>query len=237
MTDKIRTVRLYGKLGTKFGRTYKLAVGSASEAVRALSAMIPGFESHITNSQDRGVGYAVFIGKQNVSMEQLGDPVGNDDIRIAPVMTGSKKGGIFQIVLGVALIATAFMTGGASLTFMGMFTAGGMTGTLAMAGLSMVLGGVAQLLTPTPKGLSAKDGPENTPSNSFNGPVNTQAQGACVPVLYGRLIVGSAVISAGIRIEDAYVPTNGGSGWGGDGGDGGGGSAYWRRNWAEESMP
>ena len=44
--------------------------------------------------------------------------------------------------------------------------------------------------------------PENKPSYSFNGAVNTTAQGHPVPVGYGRLVVGSAVISAGIDVDE-----------------------------------
>ncbi|HCW20974.1 MAG TPA: phage tail protein, partial [Achromobacter sp.] len=52
------------------------------------------------------------------------------------------------------------------------------------------------------RGLSTRDSPDNGASYNFNGPVNTSAQGIPVPVLYGRMIVGSAVISAGIYAED-----------------------------------
>ena len=69
-------------------------------------------------------------------------------------------------------------------------------------GVSMALGGVSQMLSPQQRGLSANDGPDNGASYNFNGPVNTSAQGNPVPVLYGRMIVGSAVISAGIYAED-----------------------------------
>jgi len=39
----------------------------------------------------------------------------------------------------------------------------------------------------------------------FNGAVNTTAQGHPVPVGYGRMIVGSAVISAGIDVDEIPV--------------------------------
>ena len=44
--------------------------------------------------------------------------------------------------------------------------------------------------------------PENTPSTYFDGAVNTTAQGHPVPIGYGKLIVGSAVISAGLTVEE-----------------------------------
>ncbi|MNS78223.1 Bacteriophage lambda tail assembly protein I [compost metagenome] len=69
-------------------------------------------------------------------------------------------------------------------------------------GIAMAMGGVVQMLSPQQKGLSAADSPENGASYNFNGPVNTSAQGNPVPLLYGRMIVGSSVISAGIFAED-----------------------------------
>ncbi|MCH3763267.1 tail assembly protein, partial [Campylobacter coli] len=82
------------------------------------------------------------------------------------------------------------------------FTAGGMVQATATLGLSMMLGGVAQMLSPQQRLLSARDRPENGASYNFNGPVNTTAQGNPVPLLYGEMFVGSATISAGIYSED-----------------------------------
>lgn len=81
---------------------------------------------------------------------------------------------------------------------------GGATVGTALFGLgvSLALGGVVQMLSPQQRGLSTRDNPENGASYSFNGPVNTTAQGNCVPVLYGEMMVGSAVVSAGIYAED-----------------------------------
>lgn len=46
----------------------------------------------------------------------------------------------------------------------------------------------------------------NSASYNFSGAVNTTIQGSAVPVMYGRMFVGSAVIAAGIVAEDqAYV--------------------------------
>jgi predicted phage tail protein len=74
--------------------------------------------------------------------------------------------------------------------------------TLYSVGTAMILGGVSQMIAPTPKAAEPYEPPENKPSYSFNGAVNTTAQGHPVPVGYGRLIVGSAVISAGIDVDE-----------------------------------
>lgn len=197
MSEKIRTIRLYGKLGARFGRIHRLAVASAAEAVRALSVLLPGFQQELSTSKDRGVAYAVFVGRDNVGPEQLGYPPGRNDIRIAPVLAGSKRGGLFQTILGVALIGLSLWNP-AFLAAKGIFSAA----SIGMLGASLALGGVVQMLSPQQRGLSAKDGPDNGASYNFNGPVNTTAQGNPVPLLYGRMVVGSAVISAGIYAED-----------------------------------
>lgn len=197
MTE-LKTVRLYGKLGAKFGREFKLAVSSCSEAISALCAIVPGFRKYLLESKDSGVAYTCFVGKSNLSVETLDAPAGKEDIRIAPVMLGAKKGGLFQIIVGTLLVV-------ASLYFPPMaklLAAKGLTATVVGLGMSLAIGGAIQMLTPQPKGLSTRDGPDNGASYNFNGPVNTTAQGNPVPLLYGRLIVGSATISAGLYAED-----------------------------------
>lgn len=192
MTERMRTIRLYGLLGARFGRKFRLAVSNPAEAVRALCVLLPGFQQYLMGAKAKGMEFAVFVGRQNLSKEQLHDPPGTDDIRIAPVLVGSKRGGILQTILGVVLIVVGVWTQNYQLVFQG--------------GV-MVLGGVAQMLAPQPKGLGAKDSAENTPNYSMNGAVNTQAQGNPVPVAYGGhdtkgMFVGSAVISGGIYAED-----------------------------------
>lgn len=196
MTPSVKTIRLYGKLGTQFGREFHIAVASAREAIQALSAMVPGFEQELITSQQRGIGYAVFIDKRNLNEDQIDDPAGGT-IRIAPIIMGAKRGGLFSIVLGAAMVFAPWASAGF------VATAVGPVGSAIMnIGAALALGGMAQLISPQQKGLSTRDGPDNGASYNFNGPVNTTAQGNPVPVLYGRMIVGGATISAGIMAED-----------------------------------
>ncbi|MFJ2989947.1 tail assembly protein [Collimonas sp. NPDC087041] len=193
MSEQLRTIRLYGKLGAQFGRVHRLAVESTQEAIQALRVLLPGFEREMMTSRDRGVVYAIFVGKKNINQDQLGDPTGGCDIRVAPVMAGSKRGGVLQTIVGAVLIVV-----GAVISFYG----GGAGAPIMQAGMAMMAGGVIQMLSPQQKGVSAKDNPNNGASYNFNGPVNTSAQGNPVPKGYGRLIVGSAVASAGIYAQD-----------------------------------
>lgn len=118
MNDKVRLVRLYGWLGKRFGREHRLAVASPAEAVRALCALLPGFEPALLASERRGVRFACFAGRRNLSQDELRHPVGADVIRIAPMLAGAKNGGLFQTMLGAVLIAAAAIySGGVAAAF------------------------------------------------------------------------------------------------------------------------
>ena len=120
------------------------------------------------------------------------------------MIQGSKRAGSLQTIVGIAIVAAAsYFSGGAASGVAG----AGLFGTSAGAavgafGISLALGGVAQMVAGTPKGLGIQDSPDNRASYGFNGPVNTTAQGNPVPLGYGRMIVGSAVVSSGIYAED-----------------------------------
>ena len=195
------TVILLGELAKRFGRRHRLAIASAAEAVRALCANFPSFERELVASGERGVGYRVLAGRDALSLDQLHEPTGQQRITIAPVVSGAGSNGLGQILLVVALIAVAWWNP------IGWAAAGSFLSqtTLYSIGTSMVLGGVAQMIAPTPKAPDPSERPENKPSYSFNGAVNTTAQGHPVPVGYGRLIVGSAVISAGIDVDEVTL--------------------------------
>lgn len=195
--DKIRTIRLYGTLGTKFGRVHRFVCNDTAGAIRALCSMVDGFEKFLMESKEKGLAFSCFIGKKNINDEQFNYPVGDDDIRIAPVIIGSGRGGFFNVILGAAMIGAAFYTGGASIAAWG--TGATMMGAM---GAAMVLTGVSQALTKQPKGNVAADSVDNGASYNFNGVVNVTAQGNPVPVLYGEMIVGSVVGGADMYSED-----------------------------------
>jgi predicted phage tail protein len=197
----LKTIRLYGVLGTQFGREHRLAIDSPREAIKALSVLYDGFEQFLANAHLRGLEFAVFKGQRNITEDELHLDT-SEEIRIAPVIKGSKRGGFFQTILGVALIgAAAFLSGGLSVAFT---AAGTWGGALALSGAAMAIGGLVQMLSPQPQGLSMRQDTDNKPSYAFGGAVNTTAQGNPVPLLYGldRREVGGAIISAGIYTED-----------------------------------
>lgn len=190
MSAKLKTVKLYGPMRRRFGREFTLCVSSPAEAIRALSVQVPGFKKYLIDAKNDGLTFAVFIGKRNIGENSINDPAGEDEIRIAPIIQGSKRGGVLQTIIGVVLIVISYVFP-VTAPF------------LLQPGIAMVIGGVVQMLSPQPKGMGSKDSPDNQPSYSMNGAVNTQAQGNPVPLCYGGpLIIGSALISGGIYAED-----------------------------------
>lgn len=197
-----KKIILLGSLGEKYGRTHLLNVNSVGESIRALQANFPDFERYITRSTEDNVGYQVLVGdKETEKDEELLYPLGEKGtITIAPVVSGS--GAVVRIIAGVVLIAVGAVVGYiAGWTGVGAVVAGALIST----GIGLVLGGVVQLLTPVPKIDGPQEKEENRPSTFFNGPVNTTAQGQPVAIFYGEGIIGGAIISAGVSVEDVPI--------------------------------
>ena len=187
----LRTIRIYGRLA-KFlkRRKFEAEVSSAAEAVRFLVTNFPQLERHMADQH-----YRVSVGSYDLSVEELHDPSGQQEIKIVPVLAGA--GAVGRILLGITLVAAAFLFAPSGPLAGGLFTLGAQAVPfVAGIGLSLVLGGVAQLLTPVPKVPSDSTDPRK--SYSFSGIQNTSRQGLPVPLVYGEMLVGSVVVSAGI---------------------------------------
>lgn len=194
---RLTTIRLYGALGARFGRVHKLAVQTSAEAVKALCINLDGLEQYLYNAKKNGMTFAVFRGKRNIGLDDYKNLSGETDIRIAPVMEGAKKAGVFQTILGAVMVVAGLAIGYFSGGTMSAFGYG-----MAKFGAAMMLGGVAQMLSPQPKGLMGRQDADNKPSYAFGGAVNSLAMGNPVAVLYGEREIGGSVISAGIVAED-----------------------------------
>lgn len=203
----LRKIKLYGPLAEFIGRRVLQAdIATAAEAVRFLVANFPGVEQHMADQH-----YRVSTGNFDLSLDELHYPAGQEEVRIVPVVVGA-GGATGKILLGAAIIAGAILlapagatvlgikgAGGGALTAAG-FTLGAKAATaIASVGVFLVLGGVAQLLSPVPKvaqGVDTQSDPRK--SYSFSGIQQTSRQGVPVPVVYGKTLTGSVVISAGV---------------------------------------
>lgn len=195
-----RKVHLYGRLKNEFGGPYDLDVSTAGEAIRCLQANFSGFLDALQEGQ-----YEVVRGDAETGMRlELDDinsfQLGAADLHFIPVIGGEgSTAGTVKIILGVALAATAMVasggTLGAALPLVGSFT--GMTyGNLALLGGGLALAGVSTLLSPKTSGEKKDE------SYTLTGPTNNYEQGNAIPLIYGRCVVGSVLISSGVDIEE-----------------------------------
>lgn len=211
----LRKIKVYGSLA-KFlkRRVFEADVANPAEAVRFLTANFPEVRSHMSDKY-----YKVLVSNNALAIgdepEQLHYPVGaQEEIKVVPVMAGA-GGGTGKILLGAALIAVAIAApvagfAGAGFAATGAGVAAG-TATFAGAaaafagnlGIALVLGGVAQLLTPTPRMNTGADSDQDPrKSYSFSGIQNISRQGVPVPVIYGETIVGSVTVSSTVLTFD-----------------------------------
>jgi predicted phage tail protein len=227
----MKKVVLRGELGKQFGRVHHFDLNTPAEAIRALCANFEGFQQALVTAAERGVGYIVQVGKLAIEeLDEIHNPTGqSEEISITPVLAGAGGGGIGQIFAGIALVAVSFLLPGAGLfgttsIFGAAATTGGFltaVGTVTSAiGASLILSGTAQLLSPQPADLPGltgnyggggrsnsfdpanNDPADNRASYIYNGAVNLTAQGNPVPICYGRMRVGSVVVSAGVSTTD-----------------------------------
>jgi predicted phage tail protein len=183
----LRKIKLYGQLAKFVGRRVLEAdVATAAEAVRMLVANFPGIEQHMADQH-----YRVTVGTYDLSLEEIHDPAGQQDIKIMPVIAGA--GAVGRIIIGVLLVVAAIAIPG-----LGLGLAGSVVTAVGLFGGSLILGGVAQLLSPVPKVPQGPD-TDNDPRKTYNfsGIQQTSRQGVPVPCIYGLTLVGSVVISAG----------------------------------------
>ena len=211
------TIRLLGEAGRRFGRQFKLAVKTPAEAVRALCVQIPGLRQYLLDSGENGVGWrAITDHAAGLDEEGLLWPLSKKFV-LAPIPVG--RGGVGKIIAGVALVAVSLLLlPGAPLAGALGFSIGGQAvGAVAAIGASLIFGGIADLLTPTPKmpnvagpggigsgATSGRSREEQERSFTFDkSNANTQ-QGEVVPVLYGERIIGSLpVLSFGLELQNS----------------------------------
>lgn len=215
----LKRIHLHGELGQLFGEQWQLDVVTPAEAVCAINANRPGFTKHLVESGRQGTAYQMLLGDDLLGTESLGHPFSCETFHLVPVLVGANQNGasVAKVVVGAVIVIAsmgygAAAYGGAEGATMGEVMEGGFMGaamsqpallgmsygTIALMGASIAFSGISALLSKsgvTPA--SATDG-----SHSFSGPVNTVAQGGPIPIGYGELVVGSTVISAGIKVSD-----------------------------------
>lgn len=185
-------IHLHGWLAEKYGARFDLAVHSVGEAIRLLDANFRGFSADLMRHTP---GFFVRMdGRQVTDLAAARESAIAPEIHIVPAIAGAggDNNGLGKIIMAAVLIVASYYGGFSADT----------SAMLMNTGVSLAISGVSDLLfsNTSRKTDDASDltGETSSPSYAFNGPVNTTAQGNPVPILYGRLRIGSQVVSAGI---------------------------------------
>ena len=175
----MKKVYLHGSLGEKFGKEWTLSVRSASESFSAIDANVEGFVEYLSERARDGVNYCITTKnpkdikddgnklKYFIGPSKLNLNLSSQEIHITPIPQGG----------------------------MGLLSIGGFAGFMVKAFLfvaaTMIIQGILNSLFKPPK----REDPTTTKSYLFQGAQNRQQQGIPVPLGYGRLKIGSAVVS------------------------------------------
>lgn len=180
---------------------------SVAEAVRALDAISGGrLRRYMADSKARRHYKVALARKDNLlGPDEVTNPTGKGDIYILPAVKGASSG-VGKIIAGVALIGLAFATGGLSLAG-GSISATFLGGLSASLGASLILGGVVQLITPVPS-FNQSNSDDSKGGTTFQGNAGTIAQGGCVPLVYGRMLVTPMPISMAFVAVDQAIAAN-----------------------------
>ena len=197
----LRKLKLHGELAKFVGQDeFEAVMRTSAEAIRFLVSNFPKVEAYMSDKY-----YQVLVGKEDVDKEDLHNPIGQNDIHIVPVITGAGGRSPFgRILLGAALIGASFLFPGGGLFSYYSFSGVAANATIAtkigtavsVIGAGLVLNGVSELLFPLPTPDAQEDDPRI--SFAFNGLTNTSRAGTAHPIVYGEIVTGSVVISAGI---------------------------------------
>tara|TARA_B100001287_G_C22662296_1_gene520995 strand:- start:1373 stop:1978 length:606 start_codon:yes stop_codon:yes gene_type:complete len=193
----LRTVKLYGELAEFVGyKELDAVINSTADAIRFLVSNFPKLEAHMANRY-----YQVLVDDYEITQDEIHHPIGQSDISIVPVITGS-GGNTGKFLLGAALIGVGIVSGGTGFALNSTqgfgFFGGGLAAKAANIGVGLVLMGVSNMLFPQPKPKDFNDEQDPRISFSFSGVQNTSRAGTSHPIVYGEIITGSVVISAGI---------------------------------------
>jgi predicted phage tail protein len=212
----MKVVKVYGALRKRLGQCrFEFDVNTPAQAIKALCVNFPGLDKWLIDSEKDGVGYRVAISKEKVTEENVAPmllPFSDREVfSITPVVAGAGRGAGL-VFAGIALIGLSAVSFGAGGAFAGAFgttgigaAAGSATafGSIALlkVGAYLTLSGIAQAISPQPDLDSTLDEAVQLESFTFSNVLNTSRQGLPVPIAYGRVFVGSAVLSSGLDVD------------------------------------
>jgi predicted phage tail protein len=241
----MQLVMLAGELGEKYGTHHEYYnLRTPADAIKLLCVNFPQLQRDLMIAHHNGVGYKLIQAGAAMGYDELHLPFGSKPMVLVPVIAGSGGASTTQILIGVGLVAASFLFPGAGL-FGTVGLSGGILGggaavagvssgavlaaasigtAISAVGASMILGGVANMISPQPEmprlsqrrmettnfnGPGAQGitrGSSGEQSYAYRGATNTVGAGVTIPVVYGRALVGGHLLSVNVVATDDSDP-------------------------------
>ena len=215
----MQRVRLLGELGDRFGAEHEFYnLRTPADAIKLLCINNEEFQTFLIESHEKGIGYRLLQADVDLDYEDLTLPFGQHDLVLVPVVSGS--GGVGKVLAGIGIVIASLVIPG-----LGFGLAGATVTSIGLFGGALALSGAAQLLSPQPQvptlsgnrfgsGTNASTrgpqsetrGADGQQSYAYTGAANTVGMGAVVPVAYGKVLVGSQLLSANVEVTDESDP-------------------------------
>lgn len=189
-------VYLDGVMGEEFGSEWEFEISTPIEAIKMVDANKPGFSNWIRRNAGKYTHYQIIVEYDSGDVEHLSEEryAGYTSIkrgkmiaiRFVPVIVGSGKW--TNAIVGAVIVVWGLYSGDYKLA--------------AQGAIMLVSGVVSALLTPSRNARLSTSTAESKSlvSEAFDGPSNTTHQGVPIPLIYGRILVGSSIISAGLVV-------------------------------------
>jgi predicted phage tail protein len=182
------TVYLHGLLGKEFGRKFKFSLGRPRDCVLAIDANKNWFLNRILELSKKGAHYSVIVDgrtSSNINLE-----ISAKELHIMPSIAGA-AGTVAAI--GAVLTVAAYA---------GIVSSPFWTSVLIAVGTAALTYGISNLMQKDQKtDVGSASATSNALNKSFlfSSGENLTEQGNPVPIGYGRLRIGSAVIQSTIK--------------------------------------
>ena len=183
-----RNIIFKGRMGELFGEVHRLNVKTIQEAVHAIDTMKGGLKRYLVDCTENGVNFTVQRGEEFIGHEEVGLELGKDDIIISPIPAGAGLSDVIKVIIGIALIVGSFIIDPTGMTAANLLK---LQAAMFTIGLNLALSGIIGLTMDDPDELNEEK------SQMFNGPINNTKSGIPVPLCYGKMEVGGAVVNFG----------------------------------------
>jgi len=191
---------LHGKLGKKFGRKFRFAISRPKDSISAIETIHEGFSQELIELAKIGQNYSIIADNQLI--EGVEDFAGKRKIKQIDIMPTICGAGIGALVTGVVALAAYVGTYGVVSALVSQLLL-----AVAFAAISF---GIQALLSKPPEANAASSSASTSATSKsflFTNKENIKQQGNPVPIGYGRLRIGSAVVQETIKSYPNSIST------------------------------